>query len=63
MFTRVLAATAALSVAMAAPALAQVGEGDAAPDVQIKEWVKGNACKSLKDMRGKAVLLEFFATT
>ena len=63
MLKRVVAMGAVLSVAMAVPAYAQVDVGDEAPDVQIKAWVKGNVCNSLKELRGKAVLIEFFATT
>jgi len=60
---RAFALAAWLAFGLAAPAGAEVAVGDEAPDVAIKEWIKGDACRSLKDLRGKAVLLEFFATT
>jgi hypothetical protein len=65
MFNRAMVLGALAASLIASPALAE-GEmvGDVAPDVQIKEWLGGNAaCKSLKDLRGKAVLIEFFSTT
>lgn len=67
MINRALMLGALTATLVAAPALAGGGEemvGDVAPDVEIKEWLGGKAaCKSLKDLRGKAVLIEFFSTT
>jgi len=62
MFPRTLALTAVFAAGLFAPALAQDMVGENAPDAEIKEWVKGNACNSFKDLRGKAILVEFFAT-
>lgn len=36
--------------------------GSKAPDFQVKEWFNKAEGKSLSDFRGKAVLLEFWAT-
>jgi hypothetical protein len=62
MITRALTLAAVLGSSIFVPALAQDMVGDEAPDAAIKEWVVGNACKSFKDLRGKAILVEFFAT-
>ncbi|MHC5020790.1 MAG: hypothetical protein ACYTGX_11900 [Planctomycetota bacterium] len=67
MFNRAVMLGVLGATLVAAPALAGGGEemvGEVAPDVEIKEWLGGNAaCKTLKDLRGKAVLIEFFSTT
>lgn len=63
MRNRSLALAAAVCAGLASPVSAGVAVGDEAPDVEIKEWIKGDVCRSLKDLRGKAVLIEFFATT
>lgn len=43
-------------------ASAGVGEGDAAPEFEGKEYVNTAAC-TLKALRGQAVFLEIFRTT
>ena len=62
MLKRVLAFGGALAIAMASPTLAQDMVGEDAPDAEIKEWIKGDAFSSFKNVRGKAIVLEFFAT-
>jgi hypothetical protein len=62
MRNRALALAGALMATVAALAPAQDLVGEPAPEAEIKEWVKGNACNAFKDLRGKAVLIEFFAT-
>jgi hypothetical protein len=36
--------------------------GQKAPDFEVKEWFNKASGKSLADFRGKAILLEFWAT-
>ncbi len=50
--------------ALAAPAFAgdKQLKGETAPEIKVKEWIGTPPGASLKDLRGKAVLLEFFAT-
>ncbi len=37
-------------------------KGQLAPEIVVKEWILKPPAESLKDLRGRAVLLEFFAT-
>lgn len=64
MFKRALAFGGALAIALAVPGpvMAQDMVGEEAPDAEIKEWITGNAYGSFKDVRGKAIIVEFFAT-
>ena len=53
--------------AFAVPAAAQSGwknlNGQKAPSIVAKEWVNaGKKAPTAKDLRGKVILLEFFAT-
>jgi|GEM_PF-6664490 len=51
------------TLALLAPcASAALGEGDAAPEFEGKEYVNTPAC-TLKALRGQAVFLEIFRTT
>ena len=65
MFKRALFSVG-LAALVAAPASATPNGGDLdgeqAPDINVAEWVRGNRGTSLKALRGKAVLIEFFAT-
>jgi len=58
----------ALLGAFAVPAAAQSGwknlDGQKAPAITAKEWLNaGKKAPTAKDLRGKVILLEFFATT
>lgn len=64
MFNRATMLSAVVATMIAAPALAG-GDlvGEAGPELEIKEWCgTDNLGNSLKSMRGKAVIIEFFAT-
>lgn len=52
---------AAVAMALAAPASADL-TGEAAPEINPKEWIGKAPGQTLKSLRGKAVILEFFAT-
>lgn len=56
---RVLA-TAAISLALATPALAQPEEGDLAPDFTVKLF--DGSKKTLEDYRGQVVVINYWAT-
>jgi hypothetical protein len=58
----------ALIGAFAIPAAAQSGwknlDGQKAPSIVAKEWLNaGKNAPTSKELRGKVILLEFFATT
>ena len=53
--------TAAVALALAVPASADL-KGEAAPEINPKEWIGKAPGQTLKSLRGKAILLEFFAT-
>jgi hypothetical protein len=40
----------------------QVEKGGWAPEIQVKEWLNQPMGKSLEDLRGRVVFLEFWAT-
>jgi hypothetical protein len=56
-----LAAFAATLATTSAPAKAELGEGDAAPEFTGKEFVNTEPC-SFKSLRGHVVLVEIFRT-
>jgi len=62
MFRRVVVVAAALAVALAGRAVAEgdLGIGDAAPKLEVAEFVKGEAVKSLD--KEKIYVVEFWAT-
>jgi hypothetical protein len=43
-------------------ASAQVSAGSMAPEIDAKDWFNGPPGTSLADLRGKVVLVEFWAT-
>ncbi|MCI0342018.1 MAG: hypothetical protein L0216_12880 [Planctomycetales bacterium] len=63
---RVLTTTLAAAVLAGMGAPASAGDkqlkGETAPEIKVKSWIGTPPGASLKDLRGKAVLLEFFAT-
>jgi len=64
MFNRAVTLGAFAAAMIAAPAIAGSDlVGEAGPELEIKEWCGSDDLgPSLKSMRGKAVIIEFFAT-
>ena len=50
------------SAAFSADAIGQVEKGGWAPEIQVKEWLNKPVGKSLEDLRGRVIFLEFWAT-
>lgn len=46
----------------AAPCRADVSVGQAAPDLRITEWLNADGPVTIEGLRGKVILLEFWAT-
>ena len=45
-----------------AEATGQVEKGGWAPEIQVKDWLNQPMGKSLEDLRGRVVFIEFWAT-
>lgn len=49
-------------VALSAPAFAQLGPGEDAPEIEAKEWFNPPPGTSLAELQGRVVFIEFWAT-
>ena len=58
-----LATTAPLSAWSQDAAPKTAVKGQAAPDIEVGDWINGDGRTSLADFRGEVVFLEFWATT
>ncbi len=54
--------TAALVLFAGAPALAKVKVGDKAPEIKAAKWYNTQTNVSMEMLRGKVVVVEFWAT-
>ena len=54
--------TLGVATFFSADAVGQVEKGGWAPEIQVKEWLNQPMGKSLEDLRGRVVFLEFWAT-
>jgi hypothetical protein len=54
--------TLGVAAFFSADAVGQVEKGGWAPEIQVKEWLNQPMGKSLEDLRGRVVFLEFWAT-
>ena len=54
--------TAALVLFAGAPALAKVNVGDKAPEIKAAKWYNTQTNVSMEMLRGKVVVVEFWAT-
>ena len=57
-----LVLTLGVTAFFSADAVGQVEKGGWAPEIQVKEWLNQPMGKSLEDLRGRVVFLEFWAT-
>ena len=55
--------TILLAAALAPAASAQVWVGGPAPDIEVDQWFNGiDGAETISELRGKVIMLEFWAT-
>lgn len=57
-----LIATALLTLSLAPAAAAQVWIGADAPEIEVKQWFNIESETSISELRGKVIMLDFWAT-
>jgi thiol-disulfide isomerase/thioredoxin len=57
-----LFATAVLTLGLAPATAAQVWIGADAPEIEVKQWFNSESDASISELRGKVIMLEFWAT-